>query len=604
MVSRLQPSRVMPAAATRLLLTALLLCACGEPSLALPPGGSCAPPTVEQSVTWSYVGGIDLLFVIDNSASMSEEQAALAAAIPRLVDILATGDFDQDGDTYVDGEPGDLDFEPIASLHLGVVTTDMGTGGTPLPTCDRPEQGDDGLLRADASCGVTTPPFLSFDPSAPLVSPAELGASAACTVMAGTTGCGIEQPLEAMLKALSPAAPTAWTAPGYVAPTFFGGSFGHGDGENDGFVRRGSLLAIVVLTDEDDCSLRDPALFDADGPYAATDLNLRCAMHTEALHPVERYVDGLLQLRDRPGLLVFSAIEGVPPDLVPAPGERPDWDRLICEGPATCDSRMREEPDPAMPTRLRPSCTNLGGDAYPPTRMMQVARGLESRGAAVGLTSICAGGFEGAFDEIFRNVTSRLIADGIPRPIVREADGHIDCSLRAVLPDELECADFAGSVPFLEDGAPVREDGRAVCAMEQLLPSDRSPGAPLPTDLGPGWYYDDFSNLAMNGSGARVAFTVYPPPGTLLHFTCSVASGAGGVTAGTPCDPSEDTVCSNGSPPRGTAALVCDPILETCAVPCAIDDDCAAGGLDGFVCDERALGELDPRHVCVDPTCG
>ncbi|HEV3485648.1 MAG TPA: hypothetical protein VG106_09590, partial [Vicinamibacterales bacterium] len=54
---------------------------------------------------------------------------------------------------------------------------------------------------------------------------------------AGTGGCGFEQQLEAVLKALSPASPTAWTAAGYVAPTFFAGSTGHALGANAGFVR-------------------------------------------------------------------------------------------------------------------------------------------------------------------------------------------------------------------------------------------------------------------------------------------------------------------------------------------------------------------------------
>jgi hypothetical protein len=160
---------------------------------------------------------------------------------------------------------------------------------------------------------------------------------------------------------------------------------------------------------------------------------------------------------------------------------------------------------------------------------------------------------------------------------------------------------------LLEGDVPVREDGRAVCALEQRVPSDRSPGAPLPAELESGWYYDDYSNLAVSAGGARFAFVVFPPPGTLLRLTCSAESGAGGVVVGTPCDPSDDAVC-----PTAYVPLVCDPIVDTCALPCTTDDDCASGGLDRFVCDLRSLGDLDPRfsgvtdphHVCVDPSCG
>jgi hypothetical protein len=54
----------------------------------------------------------------------------------------------------------------------------------------------------------------------------------------GTTGCGFEAPLESMKRALDGSRP-----------------------ENAGFIRPSADLAIVVLTDEDDCSVKDPAIF-------------------------------------------------------------------------------------------------------------------------------------------------------------------------------------------------------------------------------------------------------------------------------------------------------------------------------------------------------
>ena len=70
-----------------------------------------------------------------------------------------------------------------------------------------------------------------------------------CIAGLGINGCGFEQPLEAALKALSPAAPNASTGAAYRPPTFFRNTFGHGDGANDGFVREGTLLAVVVVSD-------------------------------------------------------------------------------------------------------------------------------------------------------------------------------------------------------------------------------------------------------------------------------------------------------------------------------------------------------------------
>jgi hypothetical protein len=84
------------------------------------------------------------------------------------------------------------------------------------------------------------------------------GASIASVAAMGTGGCGFEQQLEAV----SPSAPTVHTVPGSVPPVFALGTLSHGDRQNAGFVRPGSALAIVLLTDEEDCSARDPGIFD------------------------------------------------------------------------------------------------------------------------------------------------------------------------------------------------------------------------------------------------------------------------------------------------------------------------------------------------------
>ena len=70
------------------------------------------------------VDQVDVLFVIDNSGSMSEEQVKLSKELPRLVRVLASGDLD--GVPNADGQP---DFQPVASLHLGVVSSDLGVNG-------------------------------------------------------------------------------------------------------------------------------------------------------------------------------------------------------------------------------------------------------------------------------------------------------------------------------------------------------------------------------------------------------------------------------------------------------------------------------------------
>ena len=50
-------------------------------------------------------------------------------------------------------------------------------------------------------------------------------------------------------------------------------------------------------------------------------LNLRCFNYPDQVHPLSRYVNGLLELK-RPGELVYAAITGIPSDMAV-------WDRML-----------------------------------------------------------------------------------------------------------------------------------------------------------------------------------------------------------------------------------------------------------------------------------
>ncbi len=349
--------------------------------------------------------GVDLLFVIDNSDSMSEEQASLASQLPAFVRALVMPP-DADGD-------GNPDWLPITDLQVGVVTTDMGVGGVlGLPTCsERPDFGDDAVLRTVGalmpSCSAMYPTFLAF--AAGATAPEEFAFQVGCLTTAGIGGCGFEQPLEAMLKALSPARPTSYTGSSYVPPRFFLDTSGHGDGANAGFVRNDTLLAVVMVTDEEDCSIHDSELFnpDPDSPYGATSLNLRCFAHArDAVHPVSRYITGLTALRpNRPDLVAFGVIAGVPVDLVESMPDALDYERMLR------DERMIEQIDPAPPPpilpgdRLLPSCSSASGEAFPPRRLVEVARGIGPGRSTV--QSICDPSFGPAAAAIGRLVGTR-----------------------------------------------------------------------------------------------------------------------------------------------------------------------------------------------------
>jgi hypothetical protein len=171
---------------------------------------------------------LDILFVIDNSASTADKQTLFSQNFAQLVAAL---------DAFPGGRP---------SLHIGVVSTTVGTGsdidfGT---ECPKVAPSDDGLLQNTArisGCGAPNGRFLSDLPNASGRSVNYTGTLAnafSCVATLGTTGCGFEAPLESMKRALDGSRP-----------------------ENAGFIRPEADLAVVVLTDEDDCSVKDPAIF-------------------------------------------------------------------------------------------------------------------------------------------------------------------------------------------------------------------------------------------------------------------------------------------------------------------------------------------------------
>lgn len=379
---------------------------------------------------------LDLLFVIDNSGSMRDEQQALAVELPRLIDILTTGD--RDGD-------GVRDVLAVEDLHLGVVSTDMGLPGVlgreALQCGDerlRP-LGDDGVLQHQPNVGMNPtltcarsyPRFLAFDSMRDR--PGEVANDFACIASLGTLGCGFEQQLEAALKALWPSNNRVAGRPVMLDRPFIAGS-GQGapDGANAGFLRNGSgdsasLVAVVLVTDEDDCSSWDlghlvPREFLASNdPLVDVGLNLRCS--TEAnrgdasrLHRVERYVDGLRALRpNQPELVVFAAIVGAPSDLVSEDRLRnvnfDDADqRRLFYSDLLADSRMLETLDPDTAggnANLFPSCRteridSITGElvqskASPPRRIVQVVEGFGENGI---VQSICTDTFRPAIDGI------------------------------------------------------------------------------------------------------------------------------------------------------------------------------------------------------------
>ncbi|HEX3763977.1 MAG TPA: hypothetical protein VHW23_35020 [Kofleriaceae bacterium] len=172
---------------------------------------------------------IDILFVIDNSASTADKQMLFLQNFPRFVQAL---------DAFPMGRP---------NLHLGVIssTVDIGTSG--FVGCPSPDPHDNGLLQSTPRMPDCTPPSGPFivDTKNPdgsrttnYAAGDTLEQTLSCIAQLGATGCGFEAPLEAMKRALD-------------------GS----QAENTGFIRNGAYLAVIFLTDEDDASVQDNTVF-------------------------------------------------------------------------------------------------------------------------------------------------------------------------------------------------------------------------------------------------------------------------------------------------------------------------------------------------------
>ena len=126
--------------ATSVLLTAVAIGALGCFERQLSPVNPCNRAVFDTRISVENVDEVDLLLMIDNSNSMAGEQTLLGMELPRMIRVLASGDQDEDGMQ---------DFQPVRSLHVGIVTSDMGAGpavpaGETVPSCDN-GLGDDGM---------------------------------------------------------------------------------------------------------------------------------------------------------------------------------------------------------------------------------------------------------------------------------------------------------------------------------------------------------------------------------------------------------------------------------------------------------------------------
>jgi hypothetical protein len=418
----------------------------------------------EEGIAISVNKDVDILFVIDNSGSMGEEQGLLSENFGAFIGVLEAEDV-------------------RANYRIGITTSDNGN-----PKCGPtgPEAGN----FVDTSCLSRLPNFLFggaepvdaqyactdyCDPAwdtielkpTPITGDPEPrprpwieniegatnlpdGLSTVdamrCIAPQGINGCGFESQLESMYLSLRRA---------------------NMEGENElGFLRDNAILSVVFLTDEEDCSLNKDwglafspdneggnevfwTLPDEPSPTSGVCWNagVSCmpmggptydscvatnkdiegnpvsdanADEQAVIYPLQRYIDLIDQLEfDKKALnpdqeVLIAAITGVPTGY-------PDEGIIYADGP---------DPTVVEDFGIGFGCEQPGvAQAVPPVRLKEFAENFRQNDEDVNLFSICQNSYEGALEAI-----ANAIRDQIRPACMRACVGDTDAATEGLQP--------------------------------------------------------------------------------------------------------------------------------------------------------------------------
>jgi hypothetical protein len=355
----------------------------------LPPDGRPAPdfgplPTAAE---------VDILFMIDNSNSMEQEQQNLISQLGRLIEGLRNPKLGGAGCSW-----SNRSACKIPNLRIGVISSDLGAGNYSIPSCEVPD-GDGGKLQTKprvAGCTPPSDPWISYADGVTNI----LGATGdgvqqvkdafRCIGALGVGGCGFEHQLESARRALDPA-----------------------KNVNPGFLRPNAYLAIVLITDEDDCSAKKPALFDPSqqgltdplGPlssFRCFELGIQCDQNGRQKGPRTGCVPALDWLQNVAEYGTFFRS-------LKAPGR---VFMLAIAGPTQPVDVGLEGANPV----LESSCQSANGGGAPAIRIASVVnsfsiergffnRGLDSSGAQIDV-NICSNDFGPALQLLGERITA------------------------------------------------------------------------------------------------------------------------------------------------------------------------------------------------------
>ncbi len=254
---------------------------------------------VTRNITNNSIDKVDLLFMIDNSASMGDKQTLLALAVPNMINRLVTPNCVDGSGNTVPGAHANPDgsgcpandkpeFPPVHDMHIGIVTSSLGSRGgnvcpdnapSPVNSALSAHNNDNGELinrgglpndpTVENVPGTPDAPsplnFLSYFPSvtanqsAPkpptpaVVQPATL-ISDFTTLIEGVHehGCGFEAQNEAWYRFLVQPDPFATIGKDKNGLATLQGIDATILKQRANFLRPDSLLAVIVVTDENE----------------------------------------------------------------------------------------------------------------------------------------------------------------------------------------------------------------------------------------------------------------------------------------------------------------------------------------------------------------
>ncbi len=266
------------------ILACALLGACLDRPLGAPPPVSTN--LFVESIPRDAVDKIDLLFMIDNSASMADKQSILRLAVPDLVERLVNPPCIDDGGVVrsppaagqICPEGQTREFNPVTDINVAVISSSLGDVGADQPcpptgsASGVPDVADMahlmGSLERGASIGANEAGFLEWRGG----EVADFTRKFERMVQSvGERGCGFEASLESWYRFLIdpypyrrlvrvPCPGSESTERGCVQyATDAAGNVELDEvllAQRQAFLRPDSLVGVIMLSDENDCSIR------------------------------------------------------------------------------------------------------------------------------------------------------------------------------------------------------------------------------------------------------------------------------------------------------------------------------------------------------------